>query len=250
LDIPPVFDIPEYKGINIKSQPVQVSDKDVDEAIDRLREGGARYEEVKDRPVRSGDLVRVDFEGAIEGQPLETVAPGAKGLGKATDFWVVANEHAFIPAFGEALTGLSVGDTKAIEVTFEDTFAEKALAGKKAVFQTTVKSIREKILKPLDDEFLKTMEVASLDELKKRIRDDLAAMRQRDEKARQRGDLQDQLLTRIQFDVPESEIQSETRSILQDMVRHQTQRGASQELLTEHSKELFESAKSNAISRL
>ena len=251
VDVTPEFPLPDYRGLKIEGKKIEISEEDVDSTIKRLQDQGGRYDDVSGRPVQTGDLVQVDYEGTIDGQPVETVAPKAAGLGKAKDFWLIADkEDEFLPGFAEALIGANVGDTRTAEVTFPETFVEKAVAGKKASYTAVVKGLRERKPAELNEEFLKSLAVESVDVLRTRVREDLQKMREDMERRRRQGDVVKKLLEAATFEVPESVLASETRNEVYDLVQQNQYRGVSQDDIEGRKEELFETATRNATDRV
>ena len=242
LDVPPDFDLPKYKGMKLDGKKVEVADKDVEDAIQRMLEQGARWEEATGRPVQKGDLVQVDYEGTCEEKPIEELAPKAAGLGKGKDFWVLADENSFLPGFGEALVGASVGEKKQVVVSFDAKFVEPAVAGKKATYAADIKALREKKLPTIDAEFLKTINVESEEKLRTSIRDDLKQYGESMEKRRLKGEIIRQLVEHTKIDVPESVLEQEAKDAVYDIVRENTYRGVSKEQMEERKDEILTTA--------
>ncbi|OGV43117.1 MAG: trigger factor [Lentisphaerae bacterium GWF2_57_35] len=249
LDVPPQFELPKYKGMELKSAKADVTDQEVEDTIRDLREQSAKYE-VVDRPVQKGDMVMIDYKGVCDGQPVEELAPAAKGLGQGVNFWVRADENEFLPGIAQGLQGLKTGDKKDIPVDFSADFQEKAVAGKQALYSVEVKNIREKKLPEIDEAFLKTMEVDSVDALKARVRTDVASMKDYQEKRRLKDEIVKTLLEKTALDVPESVVQEETRNAVYDIVRNNTSRGIPREQIEEKKGEIFEIAARNASDKV
>lgn len=242
LDVPPEFELPKYKGMKLDGKKIEVSDKDVEDAVQRMLDQGARWEEVSGRPVQKGDLVQVDYDGLCDGRPIEELAPKAAGLGKGKDFWVLADENSFLPGFGESLVGASVGEKKQVTVAFDAKFVEPAVAGKKATYAADIKALREKKLPALDAEFLKTIHMESEEKLRTSIRDDLKQYGESMEKRRLKGEIIRRLVEQVKIDVPESVVEQEARDAVYDIVRENTYRGVSKEQMEEQKDEILTSA--------
>lgn len=251
VDVAPDFELPKYEGIKLEGKKVEIGDEDVKGTIDRLREQGGTFEDVTTRGVQKGDLVKVDYEGTLDGKNLEEIAPGAAGLGKGKDFWLMADqENEFLPGFSTALLGAKVGEKKQIEVEFPADFAEKAVAGKKASYAAEVTAIRERKLAEINEEFLKSLGVDSEETLKRRVREDLQSMREGGEKRRLQGEIIKKLLEETKLDVPESVLATETRNEVYDLVQQTSHRGASADDIEGKKEELFEVATKNATERV
>ncbi len=250
LDVPPEFKLPDYNGIRIDGRKPEVKDEEVDEVIRNIREQYARYDDVDGRAVIRGDLVQVDYEGVCDGKPIEDISPQTKGLGSRTDFWVMADEQAFIPEFADGLIGTKIGDKKQIFVKFGAELKIPELAGREASYFVTVKGIREKILPELDAELLKSFQVETEQALRDRIRADLVRAAESREEDRRRSEIVKHLLEKTKIEVPESLLEEETRNIIQDIVRENTARGVQREMLEEKKDEIYQAANRNASDRV
>lgn len=250
LDVPPEFKLPSYREIPVTTQKVEIVDEEVDAAKKRLLEQAARWEEVAGRAVQAGDLVSVDYEGVCEGKAIEELAPESPGLGKGKDFTVLASEESFLPGFGQALVGASIGEKRQVPVNFPADFVEKAVAGKACSYFVDIKGIREKKLPDLDAELLGKLGVESEAVLVQRIRDDMRTMKENAEKRRQHNELIRFLLERTTLDVPESVVAQETRDVVYDIVRQQSYQGVSREAIEKQKDEIFEVASRNAAEKV
>jgi len=206
-----------YDGIEVKEKDITVSDEEVNQTIDRLREMYAQLEVVEGRPLEKNDTAIIDFEGRREGKPID----GAK----ASDYMLALGTNALIPGFEDQLTGMNRSETREIKVTFPADYNKKDLAGKDADFKVTLKEIKKKVLPELNDEFAKDIGGnKSVDELREGIKKDLEA-RKRDELASaQREELLSKLVDAHSFDVPPGMVERE----LQAMARQQATRMARQ----------------------
>jgi len=250
LDVPPAFDLPPYREMALEGEKVDVSDEDVQKAIQGLLESHARYESAGERPVQRDDLVQVDFEGVIEGRPIEDMAPEAKGLGKAEDFWVHAGENAFLPEFADGLLGAQVGERKQVFVDFPSDFQVQRLAGAKATYFVHIKDLRERVLPELNEEYLQSLGVESEDGLRRRVREDLVKMGERRERQRLQSEIIRRLLRETEMELPQSVVVEETKSTIYDMVRENTARGVSEEEIEQKKEEIFQAATRNAGERV
>ncbi len=251
IDVPPAFELPVYKGIKVPAKPAAVTDEDVDRVIERIRLENGRYEDVSDRSVREGDLVQIDYNATLDGQALETAVPQAKGLGEGRDFWYMASsEYGFIPGLHTALIGAKPGEARSVEVTFPADFAEKAVAGKSARYEVSVKGLRERKPVELDAEFLKGVGVESVEALRERIRQDLKSMHEGGEMRRQQNEVAKHLLATVQLDLPDSVLQEQTRREVYDMVRDTQERGASATDIETRKEELFDTAARTASDKV
>ena len=250
VEVAPEFTRPNYKGIPLARQQAAIPEERVDETITSIQEQFGAFEEVGDRPVAKGDLVQVDYEGVCEGTPIDDMGPDTKGLGKREDFWVRADENAFLPEFGDGLVGAQPGEKKQVLVDFPDDFAAESLRGKQATYFVDVKAIREKKLPEKDAAFFERLGVKDEAELRERIQEDLKQRAEQQETQRLRNEAIDYLLNQVETELPPSAVSRETQQIVQQIVRDQTSRGAQQDQLVDKKEEIMEMAGSNAEKRV
>ena len=250
LDVPPEFKLPKYKGIGLKNNPIDVSDDAVQQALDAWLDRLSQFEAAEGRAVRKGDLVQVDYEGRFEGKPLSALGKHVTGLGQGKDFWVMADENAFLPGFDTGLLDLAVGADKEITVTFPADFKVKELIGKTAVYQVHVKAIREKRRPVLDAELLKKAGVESEADLRGKLKESLQDEAGRSEKMRLKEEIIKHLLAKITLDLPETLVQEEARNLFASMVRQNLTRGVSREQVEEKKADMLKAAKSTAMEKV
>jgi len=191
----PEVKVEGYKGMELSSQLKEVTDAEVDEGLERLRQGRARYEEV-DRAAREGDLVVADFEGTMDGRPI-------KGS-KSEDYPIIIGEKSLLPGFNEALTGASKGDEREAQVGFPENYIEKNLAGKEGRFTIKVKAVKERVVPELDDGLAKDLECEDLEALRKKVASELAEEKKKEEKERLKTEILDRLIEKHPFEVPDA----------------------------------------------
>jgi trigger factor len=246
LDVPPEFKLPEYIGISVQRKKVEVKDEQVADTIQHILNQHAKWDDITGRPVRKGDLVQIDYDGICDNKTIEELAPKAAGLGKGKDFWIMADENAFLPGFADGLLGANIGEKRQILVDFNADFSEKAVAGKKCSYFVDVKGIREKKLPAMDQELLKSLGVESEDNLKTRIREEMRKFGEEQENRRLKNEIIKYLLENTSLDVPESVVQQKTRDTVYDMVREQSHSGISREEIETRKGEIFEVASRTA----
>jgi len=144
ISVRPPAELGEYKGLEVGKAEPEVPEGAVDEEIDRMRESFASLAPVE-RAAADGDHLLIDFAGSVDGEEFEG--------GQASDYLLELGSESLIPGFEEGLIGAEAGDERAVEVTFPDEYGAEHLAGKDAVFQVTVKEVREKTLPEPDDDF-------------------------------------------------------------------------------------------------
>ena len=250
FDVAPTFKLPKYKKISLKAETVAVSDKDVDEAVDRLLDGHARFEDVEGRPVQSGDLVLLDYEGTCDGVRVTELGEDTASVGQGTDFWAMVGEPEFLPGMAEALVGLVAGEEKTLSVSFPDDFRVAAMQGKTAEYVVTAKKLREKVKPELTEAFLKPFEVESEAALRERIRTEMVQGREQGEKNRLKEEITKHLVEKSSFEAPESLVEREAQAMVRSMVSQIAQQGGSREELAEQYHEIMSAANDSAGDRV
>ncbi len=250
VDTAPEFPLPDYKGIAVKKTAIAVKDEDITKTLDSLREQQAEFVNVEGRPVKTGDFAVISYSGVAEGKPISELAPDAKGLGENKDFWLLISSDSFLPGFCDQLIGANVGEKRQVLVDFPADFPQKSLAGKKATFFVDVVALKEKKLLELNDDFAKKLGSETLEKLRDAVRKSLAAEAEGQVNSDLRRQIIDHLLSKVDFELPESLVQQETRGIIYDVVRENSMRGATKEQLEKQKDEIFGFASKSAKDRL
>ncbi len=132
FEVLPKFETMDFGKIELEKPVAEVTDDDIDKAIDRMRAANLHYKP-KDGAAKSGDRLTIDFVGKIDGEPFEG--------GSAEDAQIVLGSGKFIPGFEEGLTGAKAGEEREIDATFPEDYPEAHLAGKTARFEVKVKEV-------------------------------------------------------------------------------------------------------------
>ncbi len=147
VTVKPEVELGDYMGVSAEKKNYRTKVADVDAQIKAAQDKNARMIDIDDRAVKKGDFTVIDFEGFVDGVPFEG--------GKATDHSLEIGSGQFIPGFEDQLIGAKIGEEKEINVTFPEEYHAEELKGKPAVFKVTVKSIQQKELPELNDDFAK-----------------------------------------------------------------------------------------------
>ena len=164
--------IKQYKGLEVeKSDPIKVTDEDVESSIQSTLSTMATYNDITDRPVQEGDLVTMDYVGTIDGVAFEG------GTAEGANLEIGSGQY--IPGFEDQLIGHSAGEQFDINVTFPEDYNEE-LGGKDAVFAITLHKVQEVIIPELTDELLPELgtEAKTVEEYKKQVKKDLETSNQ------------------------------------------------------------------------
>jgi trigger factor len=166
VTVKPEVKLGEYKNLKVEKQDRVVTDEDVENNLKEKQERQAELV-LKEEGAELGDTAVIDYEGFVDGVAFEG--------GKDQNHSLELGSNQFIPGFEEQLVGVKAGEEKDVVVTFPEDYQAEDLKGKEATFKVIVHEIKTKQLPALDDEFAKDVdeEVASLDELKAKIRKEL-----------------------------------------------------------------------------
>ena len=220
--VKPEVKLGEYKGLKVDKYSTRVTQKEVDEEIEKVREQHARIVEVTDRAVADKDDVTLDFEGFVDGVAFEG--------GKGTDYALTLGSGTFIPGFEDQLVGANTGDHVEVKVTFPEEYQAKELAGKEAVFQCDVKKIETKEVPELDDEFAKDVsEFDTLAEYKEDVKKKLTEKKEKEARTAKENAAVDKAIENAQMDIPELMTKTECRQMMDDFSRRMQQQGLSME---------------------
>jgi len=215
VEVRPNIELGTYNGIDVQEQNIAVTDDELNQTIDRLREMYAQLEVVEGRPLENNDTAIIDFEGFRDKKPID----GAK----ASDYMLTLGSNSLIPGFEGQLVGMNRGETREINVTFPVDYNNKELGGKDASFTILLKEIKKKVLPELNDEFAKDLgDHKSVDELKEGVRKDIEIRKRNEQSSAQREQILSKLVESHSFDVPPGMVDRE----LQSMARQQAQRMA------------------------
>jgi len=210
IEVRPEIVVAGYDKVTVDAPRRPVGDAEVQSTLDNLREQLATIQSV-DRPSQSTDYVTIDYAPYLDSGGLDEKA-------RQTNYPVELGSENLFEEFRVGLVGKKAGDEVELEVKYPADFNDKALAGRTKRFHVKVTEVQEKMLPELDDAFAKRLnsEVASLDELKARIKEDLEA----EEDHRHQHDVEekviDQLIAKNSFEVPEVMVENYLESILEE----------------------------------
>ena len=221
--VKPEVKLGEYKGLKVDKASTRVTQKEVDEEIDKERERNARTIDVTDRAVQDKDQITLDFEGFVDGVAFEG--------GKASDYPLTIGSGAFIPGFEDQLIGANIDEEKEINVTFPEEYQAKELAGKAAVFKCTVHSIKAKELPELDDEFVSDVSEKSetVDAYKAEVKAKIKERKENEGKQKREDQSVEQAVANAEMDIPEAMISFQSRQMVDDFARRIMQQGMTME---------------------
>ncbi len=211
VPVRPEVQLEKYKGLNIKKEVKEITDKDVDAELKKVREQNSRLVEVEEgSEIKKGHIANIDFSGSIEGKVFDG--------GTAEGYDLEIGSKSFIDTFEDQLIGLKTGDEKDVNVTFPKEYHVDTLAGKPAVFKVKVNSVKKKELPKLDDAFASDVsEFASLEEYKKHIKETLVEKAEEEAKIAQENKIIDEIVKGMKVEIPKCMIEHELDSLMKDM---------------------------------
>src|SRR4030067_1588071 len=193
VEVRPVITAQDYIGMQIKKEEISVSEADVKNGEEMLRERNAYFSEVE-RPVREMDMVIVDFECFEDGKPIKDM--------KASEYPAEIGTNTLIPELENALKGAAKGDESEVVVKFTDEYHNKGLAGKEVLFRIKIKTVKEKILPSLGDEFAKDLKFNDISHLRDEVRKEIVRRKEAEERERLKGEILAKLVAVNSFDIP------------------------------------------------
>jgi trigger factor len=217
FEVLPEFGLGTYKGLEIEMPPMDVTDEDVNKALEETQERAAAFAPVEGRAVENGDFAQLKLVG--------TPVDGGEPINADSVLCHVGAEETMEP-FNTSLRGANVGDHKEFDVEYPADYPDEKLAGKKFHYAADVTGIKTKKLPELNDEFAKDVsDAATLEELKTKIRESLVHQRDHRQRDLQRERVIAELVKLHDFPVPESLVESQMDVRLERMVRSLAQQG-------------------------
>ena len=218
-EILPVIKLGNYKKLKTAVEKVTVTESEIDETIERIRQSFAEKKDVK-RPAKDGDETIIDFVGKKDGVAFDG--------GTGNDYNLTLGSNQFIPGFEKGIIGHKTGDKFDLKLTFPSDYQSVKLQGAKVIFSVTLKSVKEVIVPEIDDKLAaKSGPFTTVAELKADIKRELTAQKQREASERQKDDLVKQLVAISNVPIPEILVTDQSKSIEQDFTNNLMYQGLS-----------------------
>ena len=202
----PEINLGKYTGYELGKATVEVTDEEVDSAIEGLRRQYATIAP-KEGQAEKGDTVVMDFEGSVDGVPFEG--------GAAENHELELGSGQFIPGFEDQLIGVTAGIEVDVKVKFPENYGPDEISGKDAVFHCKIHEVKQKVLPELDEEFIKDLNipgVKDLEQLKANRKDALLKQKENNAKQEYLNKLVDEIKKVSTFDIPEEIVKEETEN--------------------------------------
>ncbi len=190
FDVAPKVTLPNYKEIKIDFPEVEPSDKEVDNAIELIRNERATYEKV-DSPATENDMLKVSYSAELV---EEEIPESAAKLLTSDETWLILKEPEILPGIIEGLKGASGGSDINLTIAFPEDFHENFLSGKSISYTINVHEVHSSTTPELNDDFAKTFGTESLDVLKSLLKQKLFSEKMAQSKALVQNQVNDYLL--------------------------------------------------------
>ena len=210
VSVKPEVKIEGYLGIEAEKKVVPVTDEEVDQEIKTLQERNSRETDLDEGgKAEMGDICTIDFDGSVDGVPFDG--------GKGSDYPLKLGSGNFIPGYEEQVAGHTLNETFDVKVSFPEDYHVKELAGKPAVFKTTIHKIQHIELPALDDDFAKDFtEFDTFDEYRKDVRAKIEKRHGEEADSEFENAVLDQLIEKTDAEIPETMFVAETENFVRD----------------------------------
>jgi trigger factor len=220
--VKPEVTLGEYKGVEVVKTDIVVSEEDVDKEVDKEREKNSRMVDIDDRAVENGDMIKLNFEGFVDGVAFEG--------GKGEDYPLTIGSGSFIPGFEDQLVGAKIGEDVEVNVTFPENYQAEELKGKAATFKCKVNSIQVKELPEADDEFAQDVsEFETLAEYRDDVRAKLVTRKEAEAKRVKQGQAVEKAVANATMEIPDPMVDDQVRRMVDDFARRIESQGISVE---------------------
>lgn len=207
--VEPEVTIDGYKDIEVKAKAVRVTEKMINEEIDKIRDRNSRMITVEGRAAADGDTAVIDFEGFLGDVAFEG--------GKAENYNLALGSGSFIPGFEEQIIGHNAGEEFTITVTFPEDYQAEELKGQDAQFKIKLHEIKTKELPELDDEFVKDVsDKETVEDYKKEVKETISKRLKEERENDIANQITDKLIELVEGEIPEVMYDNEVNSMIRD----------------------------------
>ena len=206
IEVLPTIKLQDYSGIELAMAIPRITDEDVNQTIEVMRQRMAKIITVTDRPAQDKDLLKIDFTSKLGDQPFEG--------GSAQDQIIQAGAGQLIEGLDKGMIGMEIGETRDIQVQVPEDYPNKEIAGKDVDFQIVLKGIQEQKLPDLDDEFARSVEdknYESMDNMKQSVRSELEGFELKEARKAVKTKLAGKITELNQVDLPEGLLKDQVK---------------------------------------
>jgi len=216
FEVAPTIELGEYRGVTVHYGEPEVTDEDLVKRLDEIRDSKAQFVNVDPRPAADGDFAVVSLDSLS----------GAEEAIHQEEMILHVGDTETLPAFSEALRGMSPEEEKEFEVTYPDDYGQEKLAGKTVRFRMKLKMIRTKELPDLNDEFAQDLgDYTTLDDLREAVRKSIFHEREFHAQQKAKEELLGKLIDAHDFPVPEAYVERQIESQLTQQLQELQERG-------------------------
>jgi len=226
MEVRPEFELKDYLGIEVEKEKCAIEDEDVDKQIESILKSQGNLKSIEeDREIQKSDYAIIDYEGFDGDEAITDL--------KAENFSLAIDEGNFYPGFVDELTGEKKGSKKEFTIDFKEDYVNSHLAGKAINFKVEITDIKEMELPELNDDFVKGLglEFENVEQLKEKIKEDLSAREEKRIDNQVKSDLLEKIAEGVEFDLPESLVEGEINSSMENIHQSLLQSGANFETL-------------------
>ncbi|MFN3454373.1 MAG: trigger factor [Pseudobdellovibrio sp.] len=219
IEVRPEVTVKKWEGLEVEKEKYAFNDAQFEQVINNIRSSRAKTVDVTEaRAAQNGDIAVIDFEGFVEGKPLEN--------GKGVDYNLELGAKQFIEGFEEGVVGMKVGESKSINLKFPDPYHSAEIAGKPVEFKVTLKSLKTKELPELNDELLAQIGTKqTMEEFQKTLREDI----EQTDKKRIEDAFKNRLIKKLvaanPVDVPATLLKEQKASLIEDFKKRMSDQG-------------------------
>lgn len=245
--VKPEVTLGKYVGVEVTEADTEVTEEEIEEAINKERENNARVINIEDRAIENGDIAVIDYEGFVDGVAFE----GGKGENHSLEI----GSGSFIPGFEDQLIGKNIGDDVDVNVTFPEEYHAPDLAGKAAVFKVKVHEIKAKEVPELDDEFAQDVsEFDTVAEYRDSVKAKIEERKANEAKSAQREEAIKKIVEESQMDIPDAMIDTQCENMINQFAQQMAQQGLSMDQYMQFSgmtiDQLKEQVRPEAVERI
>ncbi len=224
VDVEPDFELKEYKGIKVKKDVREVTDEEVEKALEHIKNMNPEFEDIEGA-LKKGEYAVCDVETFSDGQAISE---------KRKDMWIEVDKDASMLGMGEELEGLEKGASKEIEATLPESYPDEKYAGKEVVFKVRINETKKKKLLPDGKELAEKAGKSDMKELREEIRSQLSDRKEISSKVDLKEQLLEYLLKKHSLDVPDSMVERQQNVLMQRAEDELARKGVSGEALEKH----------------
>lgn len=224
IELKPEIPISDYKGLELKKTVVSVTEEDLEKRLSAIQMSHGELLTLKEeRPLRKGDFAVIDYQSFMDGQEV----PG----GSAKNFDLEVGADYFNAEFEKELQGMEKGEEKEFDIDFPQDYGNPSLSGKRVHYRAVLQEIKERRLPELNDSFAQGLgkDFSSLEDLRKKIREDLEIEEKRKADLKLKEDMIDGLIAKAEFDIPEALVNQEIQLMMMRVEQDLSRQGLSWE---------------------